>query len=64
MVAAQKSNLYWGTDLISDFGTTGTGPRVALMDMSSLDGSDNIRVVCRFSGGVQTGTGADIVRQS
>jgi hypothetical protein len=64
MVAAQKSNLYWGTDLVSDFGTTGTGPRIALMDMSALDGSDNIRVVCRFSGGVQTGVGADIVRQS
>ena len=64
MVAATKSNLYWGTDLLSDFGTTGTGARIALMDMSQLDGSDNIRVVCRFSGGVQTGVGADIVRQS
>ena len=64
MVAATKSNLYWGTDLVSDFGTVGTGPRIALMDMSALDGSDNIRVVCKFSGGVQTGVGADIVRQS
>ena len=64
MVAAQKSNLYFGTDLVSDFGVTGTGPRIALMDMAALDGSDNIRVVCRFSGGTQTGVGADIVRQS
>ena len=64
MVAAQKSNLYWGTDLVSDFGTTGTGPRITIMDMSALDGSDNLRCVARYSGGVQTGVGADIVRQS
>ena len=64
LVAAQKSNLYWGTDLVSDFGTTGTGPRITLMDMAALDGSDNIRCVARYSGAVQTGVGADIVRQS
>ena len=64
MVAAQKSNLYWGTDLVSDFGTTGTGPRITIMDMSALDGSDNLRCVARYSGAVQTGVGADIVRQS
>jgi hypothetical protein len=64
LVAAQKSNLYWGTDLVSDFGDTGTGPRITLMDMAQLDGSDNMRLVVRYSGGVQTGVGADIVRQS
>jgi hypothetical protein len=64
LVAAQKSNLYWGTDLVSDFGDTGTGPRITLMDMAQLDGSDNMRLVVRYSGGVQTGIGADIVRQS
>jgi len=64
LVAAQKSNMYWGTDLVSDFGTTGTGPRIAIMDMSALDGSDNLRCVARYSGAVQTGVGADIVRQS
>ena len=64
MVAAQKSNLYWGTDLISDLGTTGTGPSIKIMDMSNLDGSDNLRCVARYSGSVQTGIGADIVRQS
>jgi hypothetical protein len=32
--------------------------------MSNLDGSDNIRVVAKYSMGVQTGVGADIVRQS
>jgi hypothetical protein len=35
-----------------------------LMDMAALDGSDNMRLVARYSAGVQTGTGADIVRQS
>ena len=58
LVAATRSNMFAGTDLLSD--TT----RIALLDMSSLDGSDNIRVVCKYSMGVQTGVGADIVRQS
>ena len=31
------------------------------MDMSSLDGSDNMRLVARYSGGVTQGMGADCV---
>ena len=58
LVAAQKSNLFFGTDLLSD------ATRITLMDMAQLDGSDNMRLVARYSGGVQTGVGADIVRQS
>ena len=58
LVAAQKSNMFYGTDLLSD------ATRITLMDMSALDGSDNMRLVARYSGGVQTGVGADIVRQS
>jgi hypothetical protein len=58
LVIAQKSNLFFGTDLISD------STRITLMDMAALDGSDNMRLVARYSAGVQTGTGADIVRQS
>ena len=58
LVAAQKSNLYYGTDLLSD------ATRITLMDMAALDGSDNMRLVARYSGGVQSGVGADIVRQS
>ena len=57
-IAAEKSNLFYGTDLLSD------QTRITLMDMAALDGSDNMRLVARFSGGVQTGVGADIVRQS
>ena len=58
VVAAEKSNLFFGTDLLSDM------TRITLMDMSNLDGSDNMRLVARYSAGVQTGVGADIVRQS
>ena len=58
MVAAQKSNLFFGTDLISDHS------EIRMLDMSDLDGSDNIRVVAKFTGGVQHGIGADIVHQS
>ena len=55
MVAAQKSNLYFGTGLLSDHN------EVKLLDMSDLDGSQNCRVVMRFTAGVQHGIGADIV---
>ena len=58
VVIAQKSNMFFGTDLLSD------ATRITLMDMAALDGSDNMRLVARYSAGVQTGTGADIVRQS
>lgn len=56
MVAAQKSNLFFGTDLVSD------QTEVRMLDMSALDGSDNVRVVAKFSGGTQHAQGADIVR--
>ena len=58
LVAAEKSNLFFGTDLLSD------QTRITLMDMAALDGSDNMRLVARYSGGVQLGIGADIVHQS
>lgn len=56
MIAAQSSNLFFGTDLVSD--TT----EIRMLDMSALDGSDNIRVVARFTGGTQHAQGGDIVR--
>jgi len=58
MVAAQKSNLFFGTDLIGDHS------EIRMLDMSSLDGSDNLRVVAKFTAGCQHGIGADIVHQS
>lgn len=58
MVAAETSNLFFGTDLLSD------NTNIKMLDMTDLDGSDNLRVVAKFSGGVQVGVGSDIVNQS
>jgi|TARA_X000001388_G_scaffold77113_1_gene76558 hypothetical protein len=58
MVAAQASNLFFGTDLISDH------TEIRMLDMADLDGSDNIRVVARFTAGVQHAIGSDIIYQS
>jgi hypothetical protein len=55
MVAAQTSNLFFGSGLASDRN------EVKVLDMADLDGSDNIRVVMRFTAGVQHGVGSDIV---
>jgi hypothetical protein len=57
-VAAQKSNLFFGTGLLSDHN------EVKLIDMADLDGSQNVRVVMRFTAGVQYGIGSDIVLYS
>jgi hypothetical protein len=55
MVAAEKSNLFFGCGLLSDQN------EVKVLDMADLDGSDNVRVVMRFSAGIQYGIGSDIV---
>jgi hypothetical protein len=55
IVAGQKSNLYFGTGLISDHN------EVKVIDMADLDGSQNVRVVMRFTAGVQYGIGSDLV---
>jgi hypothetical protein len=57
-VAAQKSNLFFGTGLLSDHN------EVKLIDMADLDGSQNVRVVMRFTAGVQYGIGSEIVLYS
>ncbi len=57
LVAAQTSNLFFGTDLLSD--TT----QVKMLDMSPLDGSENLRFVAKFTGGVQVGIGSEVVQQ-
>jgi len=54
IVAGQKSNLYFGTGLLSDHN------EVKLLDMADLDGSQNVRVVMRFTAGVQYGIGSDL----
>ena len=55
MMAAQKSNLYFGTGLLSDQN------EVKVIDMEDLDGSQNVRVVARFTAAVQYGIGSEIV---
>ena len=55
MVAAQSSNLYFGTGLFSDHN------EVKVLDMGDLDGSQNVRVIMRFTAGLQYGIGAEVV---
>jgi hypothetical protein len=54
MVAAQKSNLYFGTGLLSDHN------EVRVLDMANLDGSQNYRIIMRYTAGTQFGIGNDI----
>jgi hypothetical protein len=55
IVAAQKSNLFFGTGLLSDYN------EVKVIDMSNIDGSQNYRIVMRYTAGTQFGIGSDIV---
>ena len=55
MVAAEKNNLYFGTGLLSDHN------EIKVIDLADYDGSQNVRVVMRFTSGVQYGIGSDIV---
>ena len=57
-VLAQKSNLFFGTGLLDDRN------EVRVIDMSETDGSQNVRVVMRYTAGVQIGIGSDIVYYS
>ena len=54
-MAAEKSNLYFGTGLLSDHN------EVKVIDMADIDGSQNVRIVMRFTAGVQYGIVDDIV---
>lgn len=55
VVAAQKSNLHFGTGLLSDYN------EVRVLDMANIDGSQNYRVIMRYTGGTTFGIGQDIV---
>jgi hypothetical protein len=54
-IAAEKSNLFFGTGLVSDHNL------VKVLDMADLDGSDNVRVILRATGGVNYAIAEDIV---
>jgi len=55
MMAAQKSNMFFGTGLLND------ANEVKLLDMSDLDGSQNVRVIMRFTAAVAMGVNSDVV---
>lgn len=57
-IAAQKSNLFFGTGLLDDRN------EVKVIDMADIDGSQNVRVVMRYTAGVQYGVRGDIVLYS
>tara|TARA_R110001606_G_scaffold341140_1_gene489471 strand:+ start:141 stop:1067 length:927 start_codon:yes stop_codon:yes gene_type:complete len=54
-MAAQRSNLYFGTGLLNDMN------EVKVLDMADLDGSQNVRVVMRYTSAVNYGIGSDVV---
>ena len=54
-IAAEKSNLFFGTGLLNDLN------EVRVIDMAETDGSQNVRVVMRFTSGVQYAQVGDIV---
>jgi len=54
-IAAEKSNLFFGTGLLSDQN------EVQVIDMAPIDGSQNVRIVMRFTAAVQYGIVEDIV---
>lgn len=54
-IATTKDNLQFGTGLLSDH------QEVKVLDMADLDGSQNVRIIMRFTAGVQYGIVEDIV---
>jgi hypothetical protein len=52
---AQKSNLYFATGLLNDMN------EVKVLDMADIDGSQNVRVVLRFSADAKYGFASDVV---
>tara|TARA_R100001460_G_scaffold73776_1_gene114663 strand:- start:3542 stop:4480 length:939 start_codon:yes stop_codon:yes gene_type:complete len=54
-MATQKSNLFFGTGLLNDMN------EAKVIDMSPIDGSQNFRVVMRYTSGVQYAIGSEIV---
>ncbi len=54
MVAAEKSNLFFGTGLMADYN------EVKVLDMADLDGSQNYRVIMRYTADTEFGIASDI----
>ena len=58
MYAGTKSNAFFGTSLNSDL------TAVKVLDMENLDGSNNVRMVAKWTAGVQVGVASDFTYQS
>ena len=55
IVAAQKTNLHFGTGLLSDYN------EVRVLDMANIDGSQNYRIIMRYTAGTVVGIPGDVV---
>ena len=55
MIAAEKSNLFFGTGLMSDYN------EVRTIDQTPITGSQNVRILMRFTAAAQIGVGANVV---
>ena len=55
MIAAEKSNLFFGTGLLADQN------EVKVIDMADIDGSKNVRFIMRYTAAVQYAVVEDIV---
>ena len=55
LMLSLNTNFFFGTNLRGDMN------EAKVLDMSNLDGSDNVRVVYRFTGGTQIAIGEDVV---
>jgi len=58
MIAAEKENLFFGCGLQNDMN------EVKLIDLADIDGSQNVRVIMRFTAGVNYAIGSEIVLRS
>jgi hypothetical protein len=54
-LAAEKSNLFFGCSLLSDT------QEVRVIDMSDIDGSQNVRMIMRMAAGAQYANVEDLV---
>ena len=55
IIAAQISNLHFGTGLMDDFN------RVQIIDMQNITGSDTYRIIMKYSAGVKVGITKEVV---
>tara|TARA_R110000803_G_scaffold22706_2_gene56298 strand:- start:116 stop:526 length:411 start_codon:yes stop_codon:yes gene_type:complete len=55
MIAAETSNLFFGLGLLNDYN------EVRTIDQTPITGSQNVRIIMRFTAAAQIGIGANVV---